>query len=306
MDVMRAALGDEKLSYLGYSHGTELSAMYAEAVPAERASHRARRPVDPELTAAEFWLSQYTGFQTAFEGMATACAAIADCPLGTDPERATEAFHAIVRPLLDRPAPTADGRGLTYDDAVAGVMANLYSDTGFPVAITGLTELAAGRGDTLQASRDQFLFRDDRGRYGVDPDSNVVIRCMDNARRTPAEQAELTQKIYDVAPFLDSGRPASEMHSECEAWPEQPSRPEPWITGDVDVPPTLTISVTGDPATPHQGGINLARTLKGSLLTVDAAQHGVALNGISECVDVIVSDYLINLKTPPADARCTV
>lgn len=306
MDVMRAALGDEKLSYLGYSYGTELGAMYAEAFPQNVRAIALDGAVDPELTAAEFRLSQYTGFQTAFEGMATACAAIADCPLGTDPERATEAFHAIVHPLLDRPAPTADGRGLTYDDAVAGVMANLYSDTGFPVAITGLTELVAGRGDTLQASRDQFLFRDDRGRYGVDPDSNVVIRCMDNARRTPAEQAELTQKIYDVAPFLDSGRPASEMHSECEAWPEQPSRPEPWITGDVDVPPTLTISVTGDPATPHQGGINLARTLKGSLLTVDAAQHGVALNGTSECVDVIVSDYLINLKTPPADARCTV
>jgi hypothetical protein len=158
---------------------------------------------------------------------------------------------------------------------------------------------------TLLKARDQFLERDAAGRYGLDPDSNVVIRCMDNPQRTPAEQAELARQIYAAAPFLDSGRPASELHYECEAWPAQPSRPEPWVTGDVDVPPTLTISVTGDPATPHQGGINLARTLKGSLLTVDAAQHGIALLGQSECVDGVVADYLVNLTTPPHGARCT-
>ena len=90
-----------------------------------------------------------------------------------------------------------------------------------------------------------------------------------------------------------------------EAWPQPPSRPEPWVTGDVDVPPTLTISVTGDPATPYQGGVNLARALGGSLLTVEGAQHGIALLGQSECVDGIATNYLIDLQTPPDDARRT-
>jgi hypothetical protein len=70
------------------------------------------------------------------------------------------------------------------------------------------------------------------------------------------------------------------------------------------VPPILVTSVTGDPATPHQGGINLARTLGGTLLTVDGAQHGIALMGQSPCVDRIATDYLIDLALPPADARC--
>jgi pimeloyl-ACP methyl ester carboxylesterase len=306
MDVMRGALGDEKLSYLGYSYGTELGAMYAEAFPQNVRAIALDGAVDPELTAGQFRKSQYVGFQNAFTKMATACAAQADCPLGTDPARANEKFQDILRPLLTKPATTKDPRGLTYDNALAGVVAKLYSDGEWPVIIKGLTELAAGRGDTLLQSRDQFLFRDTAGHYGVDPDSNVVIRCMDNPRRTAAEQAELAKEIFAVAPFLDSGRPAAQLRSECEAWPAQPSRPEPWITGNVDVPPTLTISVTGDPATPHQGGINLARALKGSLLTVDAARHGISLLGVSECVDRVVSDYLIDLKTPPADARCTV
>lgn len=305
MDVLRGALGDEKLSYLGYSYGTELGAMYAEAFPQNVRAIALDGAVDPELTAGEFRTSQYVGFQHAFTEMATACAARADCPLGTDPARADEKFQDLVRPLLDRPAPTADPRGLSYDDAVVGVMAGLYSDAAWPGVVAGLTELAAGRGDALLKSRDAFMFRDATGRYGVDPDSNVVIRCMDNQRRTPAEQAELARQIYAAAPFLDQGRSAAELHDECEAWPQPPSRPQPWVAGDVDVPPTLTISVTGDPATPHQGGINLARALGGSLLTVDAAQHGIALLGQSQCVDGVVADYLIDLKTPSADARCS-
>ena len=305
MDVLRGALGDEKLSYLGYSYGTELGAMYAEAFPQNVRAIALDGAVDPELTAGEFRKSQYVGFQHAFTEMATACAAQADCPLGPDPTRASQKFQDIVRPLQDRPASTADPRGLSYDDALAGVMAGLYSDAAWPEVITGISELTAGRGDTLLKSRDAFLFRDVTGHYGVDPDSNVVIRCMDNPRRSSAEQAELAQQIYAAAPFVDPGRPASELHNECAAWPAPPSRPEPWVAGDVEVPPTLTISVTGDPATPHQGGINLARALKGSLLTVDAAQHGVALLGQIPCVDQIVTDYLVDLKTPPADARCT-
>ena len=72
------------------------------------------------------------------------------------------------------------------------------------------------------------------------------------------------------------------------------------------MPPTLTVSVTGDPGTPHQGGITLARLLGGSLLTVEGAQHGVALFGQSTCVDQTVTEYLIDLRTPPADVRCTL
>jgi pimeloyl-ACP methyl ester carboxylesterase len=306
MDVLRAALGDEKLSYLGYSYGTELGAMYAEAFPQNVRAIALDGAVDPELTAAEFKLSQYGGFQKAFDGLAVSCAATAECPLGTDPARVTEKFHAIVRPLQDRPVPTADGRALTYTDALNGVMAGLYAKALWPTIIQGLAEVAAGRGDGMLALRDNFLMRGADGRYGIDMGMNIAIRCMDDPRRTPAQQTELAEQIYAAAPFLDPGRPVTQLHHECEAWPQPPARSEPWATGDVDVPPTLTVSITQDPATPHQGGVNLARILNGSLLTVEGAQHGIALMGQSECVDGIVADYLIELKTPPAGARCAL
>jgi pimeloyl-ACP methyl ester carboxylesterase len=308
MDVLRAVLGDEKLSYLGYSYGSELGGMYAEAFPQNLRAMVIDGAVDPERTEAEFRQSQFVSFQKAFDDLAVSCAADAGCPLGTDPARATETFQDLVRPLQDHPAPTADGRGLTYEDAVQGVQMALFAESQWPMVVQGLTELSAGRGDVLLGMRDAALGRGPDGRYGggLNVDANLAIRCMDNPRRSPEENVELTRRAHAAAPFLDPGRPVEQAHYECEAWPEPVSRTLPWLDGDVDVPPTLTVSVTGDPGTPHQGGINMARLLGGSLLTVEGAQHGVALFGQSACVDGIVTDYLIELQTPPADARCTL
>ncbi len=304
MDVLRAVLGDEELSYFGASYGTELGAMYAEAFPQNLRAMALDGAIDPELDSAERLLASYTGYQQAFTALATQCAAGPDCPLGPDPARAVEAFHAVVRPLQDRPATTTDGRGLTHADALTGVLTGLRTGSQWPTVVQGLAEVAAGRGDVLLGLRDSIYGRGADGRYALDGDAFTGISCMDRPRRTPAEQTALARRVVEVNPLLDTGRPVAERHDECAAWPAPPSRPEPWLTGDVDVPAVLVVSVTGDPVTPHQGGITLARYLGGSLLTVDGDQHGSALIGKSECVDRAVADYLIDLRTPPADARC--
>ncbi|WP_442784786.1 alpha/beta hydrolase [Arthrobacter sp. CG_A4] len=69
------------------------------------------------------------------------------------------------------------------------------------------------------------------------------------------------------------------------------------------LPPTLTVSVTGDPLTPHQGGISLAETLGGSLQTVEGAQHGSLITGL-ERIDSVVVAYRVEVKTPPAGGSC--
>ncbi|WP_442965864.1 alpha/beta hydrolase [Pseudonocardia sp. HH130630-07] len=129
---------------------------------------------------------------------------------------------------------------------------------------------------------------------------------MDNPRRSAGEQAEFRDRAYAAAPFLDPGGSARPTHYECAAWPEPVSRPLPWLTGNAEVPPTLTVSVTGDPGTPHKGGITVAERLRGSLLTVEGAQHGVAFVAGNLCVDDAVATYLIDLRTPPTGAHCTI
>jgi hypothetical protein len=65
----------------------------------------------------------------------------------------------------------------------------------------------------------------------------------------------------------------------------------------------MVISSTGDPATPYQAGVDLAKQLGGSLVTYKGTQHTVAFQG-AKCVDDYVAAYLIDLTLPPADATC--
>ncbi|GAA1195587.1 alpha/beta hydrolase [Pseudonocardia alaniniphila] len=304
MDVLRAVLGEETLSYLGYSYGSELGAVYAESFPERVRAMVLDGGVDPEASPARLSINQYAAAQQSLEALAAECAEGADCPLGTDPARVTETFQGIVRPLIDEPLPTTDGRALSYDAAVTGVLAGLRADRLRPMVIEGLRGAAAGRGDILLQLNDLLLGRQADGRYALDLDSLLAIRCMDNPRRTPAEQTDMLREIHAAAPMIDPGRPVTEAHHECEAWPAQPDRPERWLTGEVDVPPTLVVSVTGDTATPYEGGVSLARALDASLLTVEGDQHGISLFGQNDCVDRIAIDYLVDLRTPPADARC--
>jgi hypothetical protein len=65
----------------------------------------------------------------------------------------------------------------------------------------------------------------------------------------------------------------------------------------------LVIASTGDPGTPYQAGVDLAKALGGGLLTVQANQHTAFLRG-NDCVDAVAAAYLIDLKQPAPDARC--
>lgn len=307
MDVLREVLGDEKLTFLGYSYGTELGGVYAQTFPEKVRALVLDGAVSPEQTPDEMTIAQAAAGQEGFDRLAEECAKTPDCPLGTDPARATERFQALTRPLVDQPAPTTDGRGLGYNDAITAVAAGMRAEALRPQLIDGLTELAEGRGDILLALRDQMTGRGPDGRYNGLMESFFAIRCMDWPRRSPAEQTEMNRRIRETAPFVDDGRPVEQSHYACEAWPKPPSRTGPWLADHVaGLPPTLTVSTTGDVATPYQAGVELADALGGSLLTVEGEQHGVSLVGSNACIDDTVLAYLVDLKTPPEGARCAL
>lgn len=306
MDIMREALGDEKLSYLGYSYGSELGAMYATSYPDKVRALVLDGAVAPDLTAREFRLSSFAGLQARFDDLAAFCAKSSDCVLGTDPKAANDRLRKIVQPIIETPAQSADGREASIWDVYLGISAGLFSEAKWPDIISALTALKAGQADKILALRDAFYGRTADGFYATDIDMNIAVRCMDWPRLTPKEHTALARGVGKVAPMFDLDVfTAGNFHSECEAWPAPPSRDEPWLDPDVEgLPETLVVSVTGDPATPHKGGIAMADALDGSLLTVDGKQHGAYLLGGSECVDDAVNTYLLDLKAPATNARC--
>jgi pimeloyl-ACP methyl ester carboxylesterase len=303
LDVLRSALGDAKLTYLGYSYGTRIGASYAEAFPGNVRAMILDGAVDPAQDPVSQLIDQGRGFQQAFDAFTAWCAARADCALGQDKNQAVNAFQARVRPLIDNPVAVSDGRKLSYTDATIGTVQALYVPQLWTPLNRGLQELAQGRGDILMRLADLYNGRSPDGTYSTQMDAFQAVLCVDNPPIKDRNVArDIDAQYRRVAPFLDTGQPPSSALDSCAFWPVPatggPHHPQ--ITG---LPPVVVISTTQDPATPYQSGVNLARDLKARLLTFEGTQHTAFLQGI-DCVDNAGIAYLVDLKLPPEEIRC--
>ncbi|BAW05478.1 alpha/beta hydrolase [Nocardia seriolae] len=306
MDVIRGALGDSKLTYLGYSYGTRIGYTYAEKFPDRVRALVLDGALKPDQDQLKESLAQAASFQNAFDNYAADCAAKekTNCPLGDDPKQATKKFRALVDPLWDKPVPTQDPRGLHYGDAITGVQQTLYSVRLWPALTKGLRELAQGSGDTLLALADMYDGRHDDGTYDNSSDAFTAIRCVDDPPITDRAVAAKQDADYRrVAPFLDDGHSGNAAPLEgCAFWPV-PNTGTPHKLSIPGLPKVVVISTTDDPATPYQAGVDLAQQLGASLITFKGTQHTVSLQG-KACVDDPVVSYLVDLKEPAAGLTC--
>ncbi|CDO06507.1 alpha/beta hydrolase [Mycolicibacterium cosmeticum] len=304
LDAMRQAVGDDKLTYLGYSYGTRIGGTYAELFPDKVRAMILDGAVDPNADPVEADIRQAKAFQTAFDNYAADCATNPDCPLGTDPAKAVDVYHSLVNPLVDKPAPTKDPRGLSYSDAIVGTILPLYSPNLWRHLTKGLTELKNGRGDTMLALADLYMGRDADGHYNNSTDVRVAVNCVDEPPITDrATVVDEDRRAREVAPFMSYGDFTGHAPlGTCAFWPVPPTS-TPHQLKVSGLPPTLVVSTTNDPATPYQAGVDLAKQLGGALLTFEGTQHTVVFQG-NTCVDDIAAKYLVDVVVPPPGARC--
>lgn len=305
MDVVRAALGDEQVNYLGFSYGTELGTQYLERYPDRVRAMVLDGAIDPLQDPIEENVLQYAGFQEAFNAYAADCALSADCPLGTDPAQFVNRYHALVDPLVTAPGTTSDPRGLSYADAFIGTVNALYTPVYWKFLTSGLLGLERGTDAVdLLLLADEYQTRDINGHYSNKQDAFNAIRCVDAPAPTdPAAWADADRRIREVAPFAAYGAFTGIAPRDiCSFWPvpatSTPHQPAPVPFGKV-----VVVSTTGDPATPYQAGINLADYLGAPLITFNGTQHTVVFTG-QECVDTAVTQYFTDLVTPPDNLSC--
>lgn len=304
MDVLRAVLGDERLTFLGQSYGTRLGAVYAEQFPRNVRAMVLDGAIDPSQRTFERRVGAFSGFQRSFEQMAAFCATRPGCPLGTDPAAATDRFHEIVRPLYAAAIPALDSE-LDFDGAVGGVISGLYSEAAWPRVIAGIAQVQQqGRGDELLQLGYDFALRDAEGNWTNFVEALYATNCMDEERLSERDGNTLRARIFEAAPFMDPGVVLTGARDGCEHWPAEPTLGFPYATDVEGLPPTLVVSITGDPTTPHAGGIRLAQTLGSALLTVEGEGHTIVTAGTNQCVNDIAADYLIDLVLPDEGATC--
>lgn len=109
LDRIRAAVGDRKLNYYGFSYGTELGATYAHLFPQKvgRAVLDGVMHPDKDFTQGAFY--QLKGFQLALDHFARSCvAATYLCPLHrSTPEGVEKVLTGLVAGLEKHPAAAA-------------------------------------------------------------------------------------------------------------------------------------------------------------------------------------------------------
>jgi pimeloyl-ACP methyl ester carboxylesterase len=303
MDIMRSALGDKTLNYLGYSYGTKIGASYAEVFPGNVRAMILDGAVDLAQDPISQLVEQGGGFQKAFDAFAVWCAGRADCALGPDKDQAVRNFQAMVRPLINQPLPVADGRKMSYTDATTGVVQALYLSDLWPTLNRGLQELTQGRGETLMRLADIYNQRSPDGTYSTEMDAFQAVLCVDNPPITdPNVARDVDARYRKAAPFLDTGLAPSPALDNCGFWPVPPTG-GPHHAQTPGLPTVMVISTTQDPATPYQAGVNLAKDINARLLTFEGTQHTVFLQH-NTCVDQAGIRYLASLQLPAEGTRC--
>ncbi|HHY07628.1 MAG TPA: alpha/beta hydrolase [Corynebacteriales bacterium] len=306
MDIIRSAIGDKKMTYIGYSYGTFLGSQYAEAFPNKIRALVLDGVVDPTEDNAESVINQGAGFQQSFEAWARWCAEEGNCPLGNDPKKATAEFHKLARPLQKKPMFTVVmSRPLGWADAVQGVIAAMYSQSTWPLLKLGLQQLKAGvGGDIMLALSDGYYGRWIDGTYANTQDVFSAVLCMDkDTDVSHAEQIDIQRRYLKAMPFADPGGKIEDVPKElCASWPARNTikAHPPRVKSNGNI---IVVSTTGDPATPYMAGVRLARDMDAPLITYVGEGHCSALRGYA-CVDKYVGDFIVDKKVHGKHMTC--
>jgi pimeloyl-ACP methyl ester carboxylesterase len=305
LDVLRSALGESKLTFLGKSYGTYLGAWYAQLFPGRVRALVLDGAVDPDAPSLELDITQAEGFQVAFGSFATWCAASATCPLGHDVPVSSAA--AKVQGLITRansvPLTNHLGDGQVADGAMLlnGVAAALYSKSFWPDLRTALAGAFAGDGTDLIDLANFLYERNPNGTYSNLADADTAISCLDRPwpRSLAAWRSAASAAARDAPLF---GAPFVWGSLACAYWPV-PSYPLPSIRAR-GAPPILVIGTLRDPATPYRWARALAGDLSSGVLLGWNGDGHTAYGEGSACVDTIVNNYLISLSVPRSGTVC--
>ncbi|MFC8416494.1 alpha/beta hydrolase [Streptomyces coelicoflavus] len=310
MDVLRAVLGDEKLTYVGASYGTFLGATYAGLFPDRTGRLVLDGAMDPSLPARRLNLEQTAGFETAFQSFAKDCVQQPDCPLGdkdTTPDQVGKNLKSFFDDLDAKPLPAgdADGRKLTESLATTGVIAAMYDEGAWQQLRESLTSAIKEKdGAGLLILSDSYFEREADGGYSNLMFANAAVNCLDlpAAFSSPDEVRAALPDFEKASPVFGEGLAWSSLN--CTYWPVKPTG-EPHRIEAAGATPIVVVGTTRDPATPYRWAEALSDQLSsGRLLTYEGDGHTAYGRG-SSCIDAAINTYLLTGTAPKDGTRCS-
>ena len=304
MDLMRAAMGDEQISYLGISYGTYLGAVYATLFPDRVRAMALDSAYEPNGdTVDEQYLTQIVGFEHAFDDWVSWCETNAECAFSADDVGAR--WDDLRTTLDESPLTGAEGRTVNQSTLDTATQAALYSESDWPVLGTALQNAVEGDGDGLLSLADSYKGRNADGTFDTLFQSIGIIECASGIEQQPPSDPEaLVAKIKEQAPRFGADVTVDDLtdtDSGCSELmpPQQPVEIDYTAGG-----PVVIIGGTNDPATPIRWAEEMTAGMgpNARMVTYTGEGHGQLL--VSTCVTDIEAAVIADLELPDEGTVC--
>lgn len=300
MDAIRAAMGEQKINYIGYSYGTTIGAVFADMFPEHIRSMVLDGGTDLSLSFEDVNRTQMIGFERAFDAYLADCRAkLCAIAKNGDPRAAVEQIMAAAEA---KPIPAkGEDRDAGPGEVELGIISALYSTFSWPSLTRALDDALDGDGAGLVKLTDSYLQRESNGDYPNLMEANAAVNYVDEeCPKDPNAFRSLGKEFAKDAPTF--GPSAATSGLTCAFWK---ATPDPLHAPQgKGAPPIIVISTTNDPATPYEWGKALSEQLEAGILVTHRGEgHTIYAQGDS-CIDGVVNTYLLTLAVPAANTSC--
>lgn len=307
LDLVRAVLGERKLSYLGYSYGSYLGAVYAELFPRRVDRLVLDGPIDPATYAAH--LMEHAGpanEQALADWAAWTAARDATYRLGDTRAEVLRGVQEVIAAADASPLRIGDYR-VNVNQLPMLFFALLGSDQdGQRDVLARAARVFADAAENGSAEPTEELAEDlqflttEAG--STQASAQAAIICADAATPgTDVEQAwRRIEREREAMPFA---APLVHNVNACDFWPVAPREPLTRVNTNVKA---MILAATGDPRTIYPNAAALRRALspRSRVVTLEANQHGMYGEYGNACIDATVNAYLASGRLPRRDLTC--
>ncbi|MGG7569814.1 alpha/beta hydrolase [Streptomyces sirii] len=303
LDVVRAALGEKKLNYLGVSYGTYLGAVYATLFPDHVRRMLVDSVVDPSREKVWYQanLDQDLAFETRWGDWKKWVAKNdAAYHIGDTPEKVQAAWEKLRATAKKNPI-----GGVVGPAELTGFFQNApYYDSMWTSVAEVWSAYLAGDSKPLVENAGPNL-KDTAGNIASENGNAVytAVECTDTKWPTSWRKWDRDNtRIHQQAPFMTWSN--AWMNLPCATWPVKQQRPVEVATGK-GLPSVLIVQSERDAATPYGGAVELHKRFAGSRLITEknAGSHGVT-GQVNPCINDRVDAYFLEGKTDAEDVTC--